>query len=127
MITIDYFVQFVVVEPSIMNGQTDGLTLFTEYNPHGIFIGLEGLGYLMMSVSFLFTAFVFGGERLERVIRWLYVATFVLAAGSIATLSLLHYDIIAFEVTILLIDWVALIVSGVLLSVVFRRSMRIGH
>jgi len=39
-------------------------------------------------------------------------------------LSLLNYDLIAFEVTILTINWIVLIVSGVLLSIVFRRAAR---
>jgi len=121
VIAIDYFIQFVVVEPSILNGQTTGLSLFSQYNPHGIFIGLESLGYLMMSVALLFASVVFAGGRLERTIQWLFVASFVLAVSFLVGLSLLGYDIVAFEVTILLVNWVVLIVSGVLLSVVFRR------
>jgi hypothetical protein len=92
VITIDYFIQFVVVEPSIVRGESAGLSLFTQYNPHGIFIGL-GLGYLMMSVSFLFAAPLFGRGRLERTIRWLYVSSFALAVSALLGLSLLRYDI----------------------------------
>lgn len=95
VITIDYFVQIVVVEPSITSGQIAGLSLFTEYNPHGIFVGLEGLGYLMMSVALLFAAFAFSGGRIERGVRWLFVASFVLAVGSLAGISLMGYDIVA--------------------------------
>jgi hypothetical protein len=29
-----------------MNGETDGLSILTQYNPHGIFIALEEIGYL---------------------------------------------------------------------------------
>jgi hypothetical protein len=61
-----------------------------QYNPHGIFISLEGLGYLMMSVALLFAAAVFAGGRLERATRWLFVTSFVLAVGSLAGLSLLY-------------------------------------
>lgn len=123
IITIDYFIQIVVVEPSILSGETANLSLFTEYNPHGIFIGLEGLGYLMMTMAFLFTAVVFAGGRLERAIRWLFVASFVIAVGSLVSLSLLGYGIVAFEVTILTTNWAVLIASGVMLSVLFRRAM----
>jgi len=125
VITIDYFLQIVVVEPSITSGQTAGLSLFTEYNPHGIFVGLEGLGYLMMSVALLFAAFAFSGGRLERGVRWLFVASFVLAVGSLAGISLMGYDIVAFEVAILSINWVVLMASGVLLGVVFHRAVRV--
>jgi hypothetical protein len=78
----------------------------------------------MMSVALLFAAAVFTGGRLERAIRWLFVSSFVLAIGSYVGLSLLRYDIVAFEVTILTINWVVLIVSGTLLSVLFKRAGR---
>jgi hypothetical protein len=123
VIAIDYFVQIVVVEPSILHGETAGLSLFTQYNPHGIFIGLEVLGYLMMSIAFLFTAVVFVGGRIEHALRWLFVAGFVAAVGALASLSLLGYDIVALEVTIITINWTVLIVSGVMLSILFKRSM----
>jgi hypothetical protein len=58
----------------------------------------------------------------ERAIRWLFVASFVLAIGSLAFFSLSGYDIIAFEVTILTINWIVLIVSGALLSIIFKRA-----
>jgi uncharacterized membrane protein YvlD (DUF360 family) len=89
--------------------------LFTQYNPYGIFIALEGLGYFMMSVAFLFTAVVFTGGMVERAILWLFVASFILAIVSFAVLSMLRYDIVAFEVTILTINWTVLIVSGIYL------------
>jgi hypothetical protein len=124
VITTDYFIQWTVVVPSILSGKTEGFSLFTQYNPHGIFIALEGLGYLMMSVALLFAAAVLAGGRLERAIRWLFIASFVLAIGSYVGLSLLRYDIVAFEVTILTINWVVLIVSGALLSALFKRAGR---
>lgn len=34
-----------------MHGETEGITLLTQYNAHGIFIALEELGYLLMSLS----------------------------------------------------------------------------
>lgn len=45
----DYFVQFSVVPISLMSGETEGITLLTQYNAHGVFIVLEELGYLLMS------------------------------------------------------------------------------
>ncbi len=122
VIAMDYFIQFTAVVPGLLSGETAGLSLLTQYNPHGIFIVLEALGYLMMAVSFLFAAFVFTGGKLERTIRWIFTIGFILAAGSFIALSLLRYDIVAFEVTVLTINWIVLIVSGVLLSVLFRGA-----
>lgn len=69
VIGVDYFGQFAVVIPSLQNGETEGLSLFTQYNPHGLFIAGEALGYLLMSLALLFAAPVFGGGRIERAIR----------------------------------------------------------
>jgi hypothetical protein len=124
VITTDYFIQLTVLQSSLLNGETAGLSLFTQYNPHGIFIALECLGYLMMSVALFFAGAVFAGGRLERAIRWLFVMSFVLAVGFLVGLSLLKYEIVAFEVTILTINWIVLIISGALLSVVFKRAGR---
>jgi hypothetical protein len=126
IILIDYFIQFTIVIPSILTGETAGLSLFTQYNPHGFFIALETLGYSMMSGAFLFIAAVFAGGKLERALRWIFIAGFVVAVLFFTALSLLNYDLIAFEVTILTINSIVLIVSGVLLSIVFRRAARGG-
>jgi hypothetical protein len=126
VIITDYFIQFFVVIPSLLSGETAGLSLFTQYNPHGIFIGLEGIGYLMMSVAFLSAAAVFSGGRLERAIRLLFVMDFLVAVGALVVLSWLKYDIVAFEVAILTINWIVLIVSGTLLSILFKRVERLG-
>jgi hypothetical protein len=129
LITTDYFIQLTVIQPSLLRGETAGISLISQYNPHGIFIALEALGYLLMSVAFVFAAAVFDGpERVERLLRWLFIASFALAAGSLIVLSLLFGNDLEyrFEVVVILIDWLALIVSGGLLSVVFKRAGRDG-
>ena len=67
-----------------------------------------------------------GGGRVERVIGGLFVLTFILGIGSFVGLWLLRHDLVAFEVTILMIDWLALIVGGPLLAIVFRRAGRLA-
>ena len=124
VVTIDYFIQWTVVEPSVLSGQTAGLSLFSQYNPHGVLVSLESLGYLMMSVSLLFMAFVFGRGRLESAIRWLFVAGFVLTVGFLVGFSLLGYDIVAFEVAVITVVCIVSVVGGVLLSIFFRRRSR---
>jgi hypothetical protein len=124
VIMVNYFVQFTVVVPSLLSGETLGLSLFTQYDPHGFFIALEALAYLMMSVAFLFAAPAFAGGGAERVIRGLLVLGFVLALSAFVGLSMVRHDLVAFEVTVLMINWIVLIVSGALMSVVFRRALR---
>ena len=110
-----------------MDQETDGIVLLTQYNPHGIFIVLEELGYLLMSLSFLFLAPVFTNEgRLASVVRWIFIAGFVLAIVFLAVISI-NYGLDRedrFEVAVISIDWLVLIINGVLLSLVFRSQVK---
>jgi hypothetical protein len=124
VILVDYFLQLAVVMPSLKAGETDGLSLFTQYDPHGLFIALESLGYSMLTVALLFAAPVFTGGRAERAIRALFVLSFVLTVAAFVGLALVGHDLVAFEVTVLTITWIVLIASGAVLSAVFGRSRR---
>ncbi len=122
---LDYFIQLTVMQPSFLKGETEGLSLFSQYNPHGIFIALEDLGYLMMSAAFLFFSAIFAGrDRLARGIRWLYLASSLLAIGLFFVFSLVYGQDLEyrFEVTAITITWTTLVISGVLLSAWFRRK-----
>jgi hypothetical protein len=127
ILAADYFVQFSAIPMSLINSETEGLAILIQYNPHGVFIALEELGYLVMSLSFLFVAPVFANRsRLESAVRWIFVIAFVLAIVSLAAISI-SYGLDRqdrFEVVVLSIDWLVLIVNGVLLSVVFRRRLK---
>jgi len=120
----DYFIQFSVVPISLMSGETEGITLLTQYNAHGIFIALEELGYLMMSLSFLFVVPVFtDNNRIETWVRWIFIVGFVLAIVSLAIVSI-NYGLDRqdrFEIIVISIDWLVLVVNGILLSILFRR------
>lgn len=124
-----YFVQVSVVPVSLMNDETEGITILTQYNSHGLFIALEELGYLMMSLSFLFVTPVFAnGSRLESAVRWIFITGFVLVIVSLAAIAITYglerQD--RFEVAVISIDWLVLMINGLLLSGVFRRPLRNG-
>jgi hypothetical protein len=119
-IATDYIIQLAVVQPSLLKGETDGLSLISQYNPHGVFIALEDIGYLLMGVAFVFAGAVFVGDsRLERAIRWILTLRGLMIVAALLALSILFGAELEyrFEVTALIIDWTALIVTGVLLSV----------
>jgi hypothetical protein len=67
IIAVDYFIQLRTVQPALLKGEFDGLAIMSQYNPHGVFIALEELGFLAMGLSFAFLALVIGSSRLERV------------------------------------------------------------
>jgi len=130
ILIVDYFIQISVIQPSLVNGETDGIAILTQFNPHGLFIALEEIGYLMMSVSFLCIAPVFSGtNRLESAIRWIFTISFILTIISLIILSI-FYGInreYRFEVAVITINWIVLIISGILLSIVFKRAIRMSH
>jgi hypothetical protein len=129
LIVTDYAVQLASVQPSLLKGETEGLSLFSMYNPHGIFIALEDAGYLMLSVAFLCAGLAFVGRTaLERILRWLFIISSLVAIGALIGLALAYGKDLdyRFEVTVLTIDWTVLIVAGALLGVLFRRTRGYG-
>lgn len=122
----DYFVQFTVVPISLRYGETRGIPLLTQYNPHGIFIALEEAGYLMMSLSFLFLAPVFSREmRKEKAIRWIFLISVLLVLLALVIISI-QYGLDRqdrFEVIVISLNWLVLLVNGGLLSLGFRKQI----
>lgn len=123
---VDYFVQLAVIQPSILAGQTDGIPLLTQYNPQGVFIALEELGYLLMSLSLACLApTIPPSTRLERIVRRLFVGGPVLNALALAVIALRfgHSRGYLLEVALISINWLVLVVAGFMLAAVFRGSV----
>jgi hypothetical protein len=127
LILSDYVIQIAVVQPSLLDGQVSGLSLFSQYNPHRIFIALEDGGYSLMGLAFLFSGLSLGRlTRLERVVRRLLVISGVAVIGVLVSFAWIfgrHLEY-RFEVIALSVDWIVLVVAGVLLGMVFQRLMR---
>lgn len=126
----DYFVQLAVVQPSLLLGEVEGLSVWSQYNPHGVFIALENLGFLLMSVAFLFCGLAWNGKSiLERSIRGLFFLGFFATLGALVALLFLFGMNIEyrFEVFAILITWLVLIVNGALLGVFFNRHASVNR
>lgn len=127
VLLIAYFVQFSVVPMSMMKGETDGIALITQYNGHGIFIAMEELGYITMSISFLFLAFIFSMKnRLEKAIRLILIFSFLFTV-----LSFIFYSIkfgidrsYRFEVATITINFLATITVGILISIFLKNRLK---
>jgi hypothetical protein len=118
-LVLDYAVQLAVMQPSLLAGETGDVSLFSQYNPHGAFIALEDAGYAAMGVAFFFAASALDkGTRALRAVRIVWGLGAVLAVGSLVLLGVFFgHDLeYRYEVAAIVIDWVALIVCGVLLS-----------
>ena len=127
VLLIAYFVQFSVVPMSMMKGETEGIALLTQYNGHGIFIAMEDLGCITMSISFLFLSFIFSlKNRLERTIRLILISAFLLTV-----LSFIFYTIkfgidrsYRFEVATITINWLTTITIGILVSIFIKNRLK---
>jgi len=73
MSAINYITQLTVVRLSILNQETDGLSMFVMGNAHSIFWALAS-SYAFMNLAMLFAGSVFEGGRLEQSIRRLFYA-----------------------------------------------------
>lgn len=125
-----YYIQFAVIPISMMKGETDGIALLTQYNGHGIFIALEELGYITMSIALFFLAFVFSTtNRLNKSIRWILFLPLLLNIAAFVFYSI-KFGIdrnYRFEVASIAIDWLFLIAAGILISTYFKRLIKTNN
>ncbi len=127
VIFTNYFLQVSIVQPSLLNGETDGIALLTQYNPHGLFVVLEEIGYSLMSLSFLFTAPVFSEKnKLDAAIRRILYGAFLLSLLAFALINILYgiHREYFYEVAVISIDFLALISWTTLLSIRFSRHAK---
>jgi hypothetical protein len=124
VIAIDYFIQLRTVQPALVRAEADGLAILSQYSPHGVFIALEELGFVVAGIAFLFLALALNPSRLERATRWVLAAASALVLATFVGMSAyfgvnLEYR---FEVTVISIVWLTPMVVGVLLTIAFARS-----
>lgn len=127
VLLIAYFTQFSVVPISVMKGETDCIALITQYNEHGLFIAMEELGYITMSIALFFLAFAFSkNTRIERVIRVILISQLFLTIFAFVFYSI-QFGIersYLFEVATISINWLTLIFIGVMVGVHYKRNFK---
>lgn len=124
---VNYYLQFFVIPMSLNAGETEGIPLLIQYNPHGIFLILEEFGYLVLSLSFLFFAAVLTNRsRLELAAKRIFQGGFGLVALAFLVISIVfglnrqdHFEVIAISV-----DWLVMIVNGILLGKIFSKEYK---
>lgn len=122
----DYFLQVAVIQPSLLAGEADGISLLTQYNPHGVFIALEELGYLLMSASLACMApAMSGATRLERAVRRLFVGGLVVCLAALTWFFFRygHRRDYRFEIAVISIAWFTLIPGAFMMAAVCRRDL----
>jgi hypothetical protein len=126
ILVVDYASQLSFLQPALLLGESEDLSPWSQYNPHGIFIALENVGYALLNLAFLFigVALVRMPSRIWRAAGWVFVA------GGGLTLALLVFYSASyrvrldyrFEVAAISVTWLVSIAAPVLLSIAFRRA-----
>lgn len=127
VLLIAYFTQFSVVPISMMKGETEGMAMITQYNEHGLFIAMEELGYIAMSIALFFLAFAFSKNTLiEKIIRVILISQLI-----ITILAFLFYSIkfgiersYMFEVATITINWLSIITVGIMIGIHYRKQLK---
>lgn len=126
VLIVDYAGQLTFLQPALLLGETEGLSPWTQYNPHGVFIALENVGYLLLNVAFLFIGVAILGrpERLWRAAGWVFVSGGALTVAALVVYSALYRTRLdyRFEVAAIALTWLVLIVAPVLLSIALGRN-----
>jgi hypothetical protein len=130
-LVVDYGIQLTVLQPALLRGETDGMSAWSQYNPHGVFIALENIGYVTVSLALLMAGLALRASA-PSAARSMAVRTaaWVFAVAGAATLVLLPVLGAAyranldyrFEVFSLTVTWLALVAGGVALSLASPRS-----
>lgn len=128
LIALDYFVQVLLVQPSLTHHEHDAIAILTQYNPHGLFLVLEDLGYLLLAKAMLLVAFALpGGGKHATSLRWTLGIISGLAFASFLLFAVLFGADMAlpFELAVITIVWIGMVPSGILAALWIHRLQQI--
>ncbi len=118
LISFNYYMQLTLVAQGLYSDA------FAMDDPHSVMWVIEVLGYGFMGLSTLAAGWVFGGDTLQRAVRWLFVTNGVLGIGGVVGFAL------RWDMNLLLaglVAWdVVMPASTILLALVFRSSRNRG-
>lgn len=113
ILVVAFAVQIFVVQPSIIKGESEALTMWTQFNPHGGFIALESLGYLFLSLALLAVSRLVPGRRASRLLVRIVAAALgglgILLLPLLAALLGANLEYL-YEVTAISLVWTAILV-----------------
>lgn len=122
----NYFIQVSVIQPSLLNGETEGIALITQFNAHGVFIALEEAGFVMMCLASFTVVPVFSpGKGILKAFRIVNIMALMIAAIAFIIITAV-YGIMReyfFEIAIITTAWLQLAASSVLLAIIFRKGI----
>jgi hypothetical protein len=125
-LVLDYGVQLFVVQPSLLAGENQSLSLISQYNPHGVFIALENIGYAALALAFVLLGVAMPGGGPVRVARWAFIVGGALTWAALVALAAFYRAGLEyrFELASISLHWLIVVVGGVALAVHFGRARR---
>ena len=123
VVSINRFWQLTVIRQNLAEGNIQELARFMPYAIDSVAFSLEMLGWgFFMSLAALFIAPIFGQNRLERAIRWLF-----LAFGMLSLLSVIGYTLENFMILLGFVAWGPVLTTiTILLTILFSRARKIN-
>lgn len=119
---LTYGIQLLVMQPALLLGETDSLSAWSQYNPHGLFIALESAGNWLAALALVALAVAAStpGSRLQWIQRVCLVSGVVIV-GLLPVLAAIYRTDLAyrFEVFSISILWPTLAILGIL-EVLFK-------
>ena len=125
VLLITYFTQLSIVQPSLLKNEAGGISLLSQFNPHGLFIALEELGYLLMSISLLFAGFAMTiKSQLQKLISRIFIGSFMITSMSLLVIlvTMGSNKEYVFEVAAITVAWFTLILNGFLIFKLFNTQ-----
>ena len=126
ILVVDYASQLTFLQPALLLGETEGLSPWSQYNAHGVFIALENVGYGLLSFAFLFVGAAMVGTpwKLWSAAGWVFVFGGALVLAALVLYSTLYRVRLEyrFEVAAIGVTWLVLIAAPVLLSIALVRT-----
>jgi len=125
VILVAYLTQILAVTPSVRSGHADSVAFYTQYNPNGMFLALESVGYLLLSTSLLFLGLALSRTtRTEEYLRGLFVIAFLASVVTGLTVTLTGSALVILEIGLITILTLTLILAGLGSAREFRRLSR---
>jgi hypothetical protein len=129
-LALAYGIQLTVMQPSLLSGRTEGLSPWSQYNPSGLFIALENIGYTTLGLAFIFVGLALptGVSRILRVTGMIFTLGGALILALLLLLAAIYRSDLAyrFEVWSILVTWLVMAITAVTLSVAFSRDRAAG-
>lgn len=128
-LALAYGIQLTVLQPNLLSGHPEGLSPWSQYNPSGLFIALENIGYTTLGLAFICIGLALPAHVPRiRTTGVIFTVGGALILTLLVLLAVIYRSDLAYryEVWSILVTWLVMAITGVTLSVAFSRDRWVG-